>query len=140
MSTHAHLPATSPPASLDRWAAARLLVMIQAALLSAIAIESLVASGLVGPTGSSAAALTGLAALVTLVTAVRLGGHGRIARRWTLIAEAGVIVLAIVDVIVALLLAGDVPLMSLATRLALPLTVIALLWRAGISGRSEVAS
>lgn len=129
MITHTHPPTSPPPPPLDRWATARLLVLLQAALLSAIVIESLVASSLLGPTGLTAAALTGLAALVTLATAIGLGQRRRLARRWALVAEAGVIALGVIDVVLALVLAGDVPLMLLATRVALPLAVIALLWR-----------
>lgn len=140
MTTHAHLPTTSPPTLLDRWATARLLVVVQAALLLAISIEALVATGLVGPTGLGVAVLTGLAAMVTLVTAIGLGRHGRIARRWTIVAEAGVIALGVIDVVVTLLLAGDVPLMLLVTRLVLPMTVIALLWRPRVSEHPEVVA
>ncbi len=129
MITHTHPPTSPPPPPLDRWATARLLVLLQAALLSAIVIESLVASSLLGPTGLTAAALTGLAALVTLATAIGLGQRRRLARRWALVAEAGVIALGVIDVVLALVLAGDMPLMLLATRVALPLAVIALLWR-----------
>lgn len=131
-------PSPVTPPTLDRWATARLLVVLQAALLLASAIEALVASGFAGPTALGAAGLTGLAAGVTLLTAVGLGRKGRRARRWTLVAEAGVIAIAIVDVLIAaLLVGGDVPLMLVASRVALPLGVIALLWRPSGAGRPE---
>lgn len=139
MTTHTHPPTSPPPPPLDRWATARLLVLLQAALLSAIVIESLVASSLLGPTALTAAALTGLAALVTLATAIGLGQRRRLARRWALVAEAGVIALGVIDVVLALVLAGDVPLMLLATRVALPLAVIALLWRPSAPDPAVVA-
>ncbi len=129
-STAPPTPPLTPP-TLDRWATARLLVTLQAALLLASTIESLVASGFAGPTALGAAGLTGLAAIITLLTAVGLGRKGRRARRWTLVAEAGVVVLAVVDVLIALFVGGDVPVMLIATRMVLPLGVMALLWRPG---------
>lgn len=131
-------PSPVTPPTLDRWATARLLVVLQAALLLASTIESLVAAGFAGPPALGAAGLTAIAAAITLLTAVRLGRRGRRARRWTIVAEAGLVVLAAVDVFITMVLVGgDVPLMLLATRVALPVGVIALLWRPGAVAHPE---
>ena len=134
--------ATLPRDRLDLIAVCRLLVFLQGAILVASAIETLVFLSFVGPTGIGALILTGLAAGLTLLAAWGLGRRSRTARRWTLVAETGVLLLAVADIGLALFLAGgDVAPTTLVTRIVIPLAVIWILRRgdvrAAYRGRSS---
>ena len=74
--------------------------------------------------------LTTGAAILTLATAAGLARGSFRARRWTLIAESGVVLVTVVDLALALLMTGE-PLgpVSLLTGLVVPIMVIALLRR-----------
>ena len=115
---------------LDLIGVIRLLVFVQGAILVAGTIEAIVFLSFIGPSGAGAVLLTAAAAMLTLLAAAGIGRHSRKARRWTLLAETGVLVLAGADVVLALFLAGGaVTPATLVLRVALPLSVIVLLRR-----------
>lgn len=109
------------------------LVSIQAAILATGVIEALVFTSLLGGSALSGVALTIAATVVTGITAVGLGRRVRWARRWTLVAESGVLALAMLDLVVAPIVMGaDLAVMPLLTRVALPFVVIVLLRRPAV--------
>lgn len=125
-------PPIAPRHPLDRWATARHLVVLQGAILVAMVVEALAFSALLDPAALGPATLTGVAAVVTLLTAAGLGRRSRRVRRWAMVAEAMVLLMATVDVAIArVLTGGDVPLMLVVARVAVPIVVMAVLWRPG---------
>jgi len=121
---------------------ARTIILVQGAILVAATIESFLFAAAFGPAAGIGVALTAGAAILTLVTAARLGagrdaaglsglvghaGPGRRIRRWTIIAEGAVIATFLVDLGLAIVVTGaPIGLVALMTRLVAPLVVIAL--------------
>jgi hypothetical protein len=107
---------------------AHLLVLIQGAILVARTIEAVFFLAFTGAATAVSLGLTAAAATLTLATAAGLARGSRRASRWTLIAEAGVVAVTLVDMLLALVMTGE-PLgpVELLVGLALPAAVIALL-------------
>ena len=109
---------------------AHVLVLIQGAVLVAGTLGAVAFLALVGAAGGVSLVLTAGAAVLTLATAAGLGRGSRPARRWTLLAESGVLAVGIVDLVLALLMTGEalapVPLLG---GLVVPAAVIAILRR-----------
>ncbi len=106
------------------------LILIQGAILVVGTVEALVFAPFVGPGGIASIALTAAAAIVTLATAWALRRHRRLARRWTLVAEAGVLVVASIDATLSFALAGTGPgLVLIMSRIVIPIVVVGLLRR-----------
>ena len=116
------------------FALASVLVLLQGAIFVATTFEAVMWASFFGPTVGPSVVLSGGAAALTLTAAWALGRPAgllaRLARRWTLIAEAGVILLALVDLGLAVAIAGaPFGLVPALTRLAIPGAVIVLLRR-----------
>gem|GEM_PF-6409990 len=121
-----------PVGRLDLVGVIRCLVFLQGALLVASVVEATVFLSFVGPSGAGAGLLTALAAALTLLAAAGIARRSRRARRWTFVAEVGVLLLAAVDVALAAILGGQMPATSLVMRVVIPVVVIVLLRRAEV--------
>ena len=120
---------------------ARLLVLFQGALLLASTIEATVVMSAMGPGTLPNVVLSGAAGLATLLAAAGLSRGSRWARRWTIVAELGVLALVVVDVVVGLVLGGpDLTPMTLVMRVAVPIAVVAILRRADVRVRFAPAA
>lgn len=121
---------TALPLRADLMEVAHVLVLIQGAVLVAGTLEAVVFLTFAGAAGGISLALTAGAAMLTLATAAGLARGSRPARRWTLLAESGVLAVGIVDLVLALLMTGEalapVPLLG---GLVVPAAVIAILRR-----------
>jgi hypothetical protein len=116
------------PRSRDLLEVVRVLVVLQAAVLVASTLEGLVFLAAFGPTAGPTVALTGLAAVITFAVASGIGRRSARARRITLLAEGGILLVAAVDLALSLLMTGTpLPLVPTIVRLVLPLAVIAIL-------------
>jgi len=91
-------------------------------------LEAVVFLAFVGAAAGVSLWLTAGAALLTLATAAGLARGSRRARRWTLIAETGVVLVTLINLVLALVMTGE-PLgpVPLLTGLVVPIAVIALL-------------
>ncbi len=106
------------------------LVIIQGAILVVGAIEAMVFASFVGPGGIASILLTVVAAGLTLGTACGLARHRRLARRWALVAETWVLLVAGLDTALSFAVVGTAPGPVLVlSRVVIPLAVIALLRR-----------
>jgi len=122
-----------PRDRLDQAAIARLLVLFQGAVLVTATAESVLFLTVLGPAAGPGLVLSAGAALLTLVTAWGLGRRNRLARRWTIVAEAGVLALVALGVVVGLVIGGvELTLLGLVLRVGLPIAVIALLRRSDV--------
>ena len=121
---------TAPVARTDSLAVAHILVLIQGAILVAGTLEAIAFLAFVGPASKVSLGLTASAAVLTLATAAGLARGSRRARRWTLIAESGVLVVGVIDLVLALVMTGE-PLgpMALLGGIVVPSAVIAILRR-----------
>lgn len=109
------------------------LVGLQAAIGFTGVVEALVFASMLGAPALGGAFLTAIAASAALVTAIGLGRRARWARRWALIAESAVLALALLDAVLAPLLLGtELVLVSLLTRVVVPVVVIGLLRRPAV--------
>jgi hypothetical protein len=122
--------ASRPVVRTDRLAVAHVLVHVQGAVLVTSTIEATVFLAFAGPASRMSLALTAGAAVLTMVTAAALGGGSGRARRWTLVAESGVVVVTLVDLVLAMLMTGELlgP-VALLAGLVVPVGVIAILRR-----------
>lgn len=111
------------------------VVALQAAVLAASTLEGLVFALGFGPAAMGGALLGGLALGATLLVALGLHRRSRRARTIALLAEGAIVVVAVIDLLLALVLAGAalVP-VAILTRLAAPLAVVALLRRKDVRG------
>lgn len=109
---------------------AHILVLMQGAILVAGTVEAIFFLGFGGPAARVSLGLTATSAVLTLVAAARLARGSGLARRWTIIAESGVLLVTTADLVLALLMTGE-PLgpVALLTGLVVPAGVIALLRR-----------
>lgn len=109
------------------------LVGLQAAIGFTGVVEALVFASFFGSSAMAGAALTALAAVAAAVCAIALGRRAGWARRPTMVAEAAVLALALLDVLLApLLLGAEVALVSVLARIVLPAVVIGLLRRPSV--------
>lgn len=109
---------------------AHILVLLQGAILVARTGEAALFLAVTGTSALASLGLTAGAAVLTLATAAGLARGSVRARRWTLIAEAGVLSIGTVDLALALVMTGE-PLgpVGLLVELAVPAAVIVLLRR-----------
>ncbi len=106
------------------------LVFIQGAILVVGAVEAMVFASFVGPGGIASILLAVVAAGLTLGTAWGLARHRRLARRWALVAETGVILVAGLDTALSFAIAGTGPgVVLVLSRIVIPIVVIGLLRR-----------
>ncbi len=131
MDTQSAVPAATPRPAIDRpdlVEVAHLLVLVQGAILVARTIEAVFFLAFTGPAAAVSLGLTAAAAVLTLATVAGLARGSRRARRWTLVAEVGVVAVTVVDLLLALVMTGE-PLgpVELLVGLALPAAVIVLL-------------
>jgi hypothetical protein len=124
------LVSPAPLARTDLRAVAHILVLVQGAILVARTLEAIVFLAFVGPASSVSLGLTAGAALLTLATAAGLARGSARARRWTLVAESGVLLVGLVDLAFAWLMTGE-PLgpVGLLGGLVVPAVVVAILRR-----------
>jgi len=127
----------TPTDDLDTPAIARLLVLLQGALLVTATLESVVFLGVIGPGAGPSVALSAGAALVTLLTAWGLGRRSRLARRWTIVAECGVLALVALDLVVGVVIGGiELTLLGVVLRVGLPVAVLTILLRRDVRAAS----
>jgi hypothetical protein len=109
---------------------AHILVLMQGAVLVARTAEAALFLAITGTSALASLGLTAGAAVLTLATAAGLARGSIRARRWTLIAEAGVLAIGTVDLALALVMTGE-PLgpVGLLVELAVPAAIIVLLRR-----------
>lgn len=121
---------TAAPLRPDLMAVARILVLVQGAILVLGTLEAGVFLFAFGAAAGVSLALTAGGAVLTLATAAGLARGSRRARRWTLLAESGVVAIGVVDLVLALAMTGE-PLapVPLLTGLVVPASVIAILRR-----------
>lgn len=106
------------------------LVVLQGAMLVLASIETLVVNAVFGFTLAGVLGLTVGSAILALRTARGLRERRRWARRVTLIAECGVLVLGLVEVVATMALAGTLPgLVPVVTGIVMPISVLVLLRR-----------
>ena len=123
-------PSDRAPGRPDLLEVAALLVLLQGAVLVAGILESLVFAAFVGPGAIGTAILGALAAALTLWASAALRRGSRRARRLTLVAESVATVVAVLESMVALLIAGALlPPVALLTRVVVPVAVIVLVRR-----------
>jgi hypothetical protein len=124
------VPIARTDARTDAWAVAHILVLVQGAILVAGTLEAIVFLAFVGPASVVSLGLTAAAAILTLATAGALARGSPRARRWTLVAETGVVVIGVIDLVLALLMTGE-PLgpVALLGGIVVPVSVIAILRR-----------
>jgi hypothetical protein len=107
---------------------AHLLVLLQGAILVDRSIEAVFFLAFTGAAAAVSLGLTAAAATLTLATAAGLARGSRRARRWTLIAEAGVVAVTVVDLVLALVMTGEpIGPVELLVGLVVPVAVIVLL-------------
>jgi len=119
-----------PLTRTDLNAIAHILVLLQGAILVAHTLEAIVFLAFVGAASTVSLGLTAGAALLTLATAAGLARGSARARRWTLVAESGVLLVGLVDLALAWLMTGE-PLgpVGLLGGLLIPAAVIVVLRR-----------
>lgn len=107
---------------------ARVLVLMQGAVLVATAIEAAIFGLAFGPAAGPAFLFSACAAVLTLATARGLGRRRRWARRVTIVAEAAIFAGALLELGLSLLVLGaGIGLVPILTRLVVPVVVIAAL-------------
>jgi hypothetical protein len=106
----------------------RVLLLVQAAILLASAIEAFVFSGFFAGGSRLTVVLSGSAAAIALVARSRL--DGAIRRRLLYLIEAVIVASFGLDTLLALLMTHDAPpLVAILTAFALPLAIVALVRR-----------
>ena len=114
----------------DLMEVAHILVLVQGAILVASTVEAVFFLAFAGAAAGVSLALTAGAAVLTLATAAGLARGSRRARRWTLLAESGVLAFGLLDLVLALLMTGEAPPpVPLLAGLVVPAGVIAILRR-----------
>jgi hypothetical protein len=108
---------------------ARVLLLLQGAILVATTLEALI-WGLIFPGAGGAALMSGLSAVVILVARLRLRADRRWSRRLIYLVEGSTVALFAVDMVLAIALTHALPpLVALITQLVLPISVVTLLRR-----------
>ncbi len=108
------------------------LVLVQAGVLVALAIEATLFLSFTGPAAVAGVVFGGVAAVLALAVAAGLGARRGWARRVTLVAEAVILLVGLLDL--ALLgLTGSTPVaLVVLSRIVLPLTLIVVLRSASV--------
>jgi hypothetical protein len=105
------------------------LIIVQAAIAIALAIEGALFAAFLGPTVAPSALGGGILAVAMLLLAAGIGRRLRLARRIALIVEIAILLLAVADTALAFVMGTVPPLMVLTTRIGLPVAIIVLLRR-----------
>ena len=109
---------------------ARVLLLVQGAILVATTIEALLWSFVFAGTAGAPVWFSGAAAVMILVARGRLRADRRRARRIVYAVETVILVSLAIDTVLAIVLAGALPpIVALLTQLILPLSVVLLLRR-----------
>ena len=118
---------------------ARVLLLLQGAILVATTIEALVWAIVFPGASGSPVLMSGASAVVILVARTRLRTDRRWARRLVYFVEGLILLTAAINVVIGLALAHALPpMVALLTQIALPIAVIALLRRSATHPRAMV--
>jgi len=118
---------------------ARVLLLMQGAILIATTIESLIFGGIFAGAAGGPVFMSGAAAALILVTRARLRADRRWTRRIVYGVETVALVFLAIDTVLAVALTGALPpMVALLTQLVLPLSVILLLRRSARSARAPL--
>ena len=119
---------------------AKVLLLLQGALLVATTIEALVWAVFFPGASGSPALMSGWAAIAILFARVRMRSDRRWSRKLVYFVEGLVLLTAAIDVAIGLALAHALPpIVALLTQIALPIAVIALLRRSAAQPRVSAA-
>ena len=119
---------------------AKVLLLLQGALLVATTIEALVWAVFFPGANGSPALMSGAAAVAILFARIRVRPDRRWSRRLVYFVEGVILLTAAIDLAIGLALSHALPpMVSLLTQIALPIAVIALLRRAAAQPRAAVA-
>lgn len=118
---------------------ARVLLLLQGAILVATTIEALVWAIVFPGASGSPVLMSGASAVVILVARARLRTDRRRARRFVYLVEGLILLTAAINVAIGLALAHALsPMVALLTQIALPIAVIALLRQSAEQPRAAV--
>ena len=107
---------------------ARVLLLVQGAVLVATTIEALIWSLIFPGAAGTPFLLSGVAAVLILVAGARLRADRSRTRRIVYVVETVILVNLVIDLALAVVVTGHVPpIVALLTRFVLPLSVIGLL-------------
>ena len=119
---------------------AKVLLLLQGALLVATTIEALVWAVFFPGANGSPALMSGATAVAILFARIRVRPDRRWSRRLVYFVEGVILLTAAIDLAIGLALSHALPpMVSLLTQIALPIAVIALLRRAAAQPRAAVA-
>lgn len=125
----------------DHLDVARVLLLVQGAMLVATTIEALLWSFVFAGAAGAPVWLSGAAAAMILVARARLRADRVRTRRLVYAVEAVILVSLAIDTALAIVLAGALPpLVALLTQLVLPLSVVLLLRRSARATATTVPS
>ena len=133
------MEATRRPAN-ELLEVARVLLLLQGALLVATTIEALVWAVFFPGASASPALMSGVTALAILLARVRMRPDRRWSRRVVYFVEGVILLTAAIDLAIGLALARTFPpMVTLLTQIALPIAVVVLLRRSMAQPRTVVA-
>jgi hypothetical protein len=119
---------------------ARALLFLQGAILIATTIEAVVWATVFPGASGLPVLMSGAAAIVVLIGRLRLRADRRWTRRLVYLVEGFVLLTAAIDIVIALLLAHELPpMVALLTQVLLPIAVIALLRRSARPRRAAAS-
>ena len=119
---------------------AKVLLLLQGALLVATMIEALVWAVFFPGANGSPALMSGATAVAILFARIRVRPDRRWSRRLVYFVEGVILLTAAVDLAIGLALAHALPpMVTLLTQIALPTAVIALLRRSAVQPRAAAA-
>lgn len=119
---------------------AKVLLLLQGALLVATTIEALVWAIFFPGANGSPALMSGATAVAILFARIRVRPDRRWSRRIVYIVEGVILLTAAIDLAIGLALAHSLPpMVTLLTQIALPIAVVALLRRSSAQPRAVVA-
>jgi hypothetical protein len=118
---------------------ARVLLLMQGAILIATTIEALIFGGVFAGAAGGPVFMSGAAAALILVTRARLRADRRWTRRIVYGVETVALLFLAIDAVLAIALTGALPpMVALLTQLVLPLSVIVLLRRSARSAHAPL--
>jgi hypothetical protein len=119
---------------------AKVLLLLQGALLVATTIEALVWAVFFPGASGSPALMSGAAAVAILFARIRVRPDRRWSRRLVYFGEGVILLTAAIDLAIGLALAHALPpMVAVLTQIALPIAVIALLRRSAAQPRAAIA-
>ena len=108
----------------------RVLLLVEAGIAVVMALEGLAAILFAGPLGAATAVLGVAGAILMLLLTRGVGRRSRLARKLTLWIQAGIVLVALIDLVLAVVIAQrGLELVPLLTRVALPISIFVLLRR-----------